>query len=76
MGNAVSPVVAGALGRCLAKAAAATSPAGEAVISVPDPVAEAVSILLTIWLPESVGQSNGSSCLRRAFRIWKHEHAQ
>ena len=43
MGNAVSPVVAGALGRCLAKAAAASSPAGEAVISVPDPVAEAVS---------------------------------
>ena len=43
MGNAVSPVVAGALGRCLAKAAAAASPAGEAVISVPDPVAEAVS---------------------------------
>ena len=45
MGNAVSPVVAGALGRCLAKAAAAASPAGEAVISVPDPVAEAVSDL-------------------------------
>ena len=43
MGNAVSAVVAGALGRCLAKAAAAASPAGEAVISVPDPVAEAVS---------------------------------
>lgn len=43
MGNAVSPVVAGALGRCLAKAAAATSPPGQAVIPVPDPVVEAVS---------------------------------
>jgi hypothetical protein len=43
MRNAVSPVVAGALGRCLAKAAAAVSPAGAAVISVPDPVAESVS---------------------------------
>ncbi len=43
MGNAVSPAVAGALGRCLAKAAAARSPAGEPVIKVVDPVLAAVS---------------------------------
>lgn len=43
MGNAVSPVVAVALGRCLAKAAAARSPAGEPVIEVVDPVLTAVS---------------------------------
>lgn len=43
MGNAVSPAVAGALGRCLAKAAAARSPAGEPVIEVVDPVLAAVS---------------------------------
>jgi DNA (cytosine-5)-methyltransferase 1 len=36
MGNAVSPAVAAALGRCLALAAVGESPPGEPVISVPD----------------------------------------
>ena len=37
MGNAVSPAVAAALGRCLALAAVGDSPPGEPLISVPDP---------------------------------------
>jgi len=37
MGNAVSPAVAAALGRCLALAAIGESPPGEPVIAVPDP---------------------------------------
>ena len=42
MGNAVSPQVAAALGRCLALAAVHASPPEEMLIAVPDPEYELV----------------------------------
>ena len=42
VGNAVSPAVAAALGRCLLLAAVGESPVGEAVINVPDEAYTAV----------------------------------
>ena len=46
MGNAVSPAVAGALGRCLALAALGESPAGEPILAVPDPAYDAMAARL------------------------------
>lgn len=43
LGNAVSPLVADALGRCLAQAAVGKAPVGAFVISTPSPELDRVS---------------------------------
>lgn len=45
MGNAVSPQVASALGRCLARAALHESPPSAMLVSVPDPEYQQASVL-------------------------------
>ncbi len=54
MGNAVSPPLASALGRCLALAAVNRAPYGQAVVAVPDPVKSRVRQLPSLassWGP-------------------------
>lgn len=70
MGNAVCPMVASALGRCLALAAVGDAPESmdEAVVSVPDPdfqqvMGSGVSFCDAAWFAVSPVAS------------WKHHHA-
>lgn len=51
MGNAVSPPLAAALGRCLALAAVNRAPYGQAVVSVPDPIKKRVRAPLILHHP-------------------------
>lgn len=54
MGNAVSPPLAAALGRCLALAAVSRAPYGQAVVSVPDPIKKRVRASLMLHHPEQL----------------------
>lgn len=53
MGNAVSPLVADAMGRCLALAARGNAPVGDFIVAVPSPEYERVGVPSMQHVPSS-----------------------